>query len=80
VREQRVLVGDVGVGVEADGRHLVDAARGLLVQGLYVFEDVLEFEIARVELAGREAVEHEGVVGVGRVGDGDGTCLRFGGG
>jgi hypothetical protein len=43
-RHQRVLVGDVRVGVERDRRDLVGAAACLLVERLDVAQDVLDLE------------------------------------
>jgi hypothetical protein len=68
VRQQRIVVGNVGVGVKGDGRHVVFLRRHRnLIERLDVFEDVGEFQLARVEFVGGEAIKHEGVVGIGTV-------------
>ena len=68
---ERVLVGHVGIGVEGNRGDLVPARARALVQGLDVHELVLDVEVARGHLPLGEAVEHEGVVAVGAVGQGD---------
>ena len=51
-------------------------ADGLLVQRLDVGEGVGELEARNPNLVGGKAVEHERVVGIGAVGDGDFAHLR----
>ena len=53
------------------------AAPGALVERLDVGELVHVAEVAGVELPFRQRVEHEGVVGVGAVGDVDGLGHGF---
>ena len=72
--EQGVLVGEVGEGVDADGRDFQLAFEGPVVEGLDVLELVDELEVAVVELVVGQGVEHEGVVGVGAVPDPDGPA------
>ena len=64
-------VGQVGEGVDADGRDFELAVQGAAVEGLDVLELVDELEAAGVELVVGQGVEHEGVVGVGAVPDPD---------
>lgn len=68
--EQGVLIADVGVGVDADGRNIEFAAGGAFIEGLNVLEDVFEAVAFGVDEFLGEAVEHEGVVRVGRVAEG----------
>ena len=77
MRQQRVLVRDVRVGMKANRGDIVSFLVGRFVQGLNVFQNVLEFEIAGFNLVRREPVEHEGVVRIGRVREGDGSCLSL---
>src|ERR1035437_1062585 len=69
---QGVVLLQVGVGVEADGG---DVEEGLLlgaaVEGLDVAEGVREPVARDADLVGGQAIEHEGVIGVGTMGDGD---------
>ncbi len=68
--EQGVLVADVGVGVDANGGEVEFALGGAFVQGLDVLQDMFEAEaVGRDELF-RQGVEHESVVGVGRMTEG----------
>ena len=69
--EQGVAVGQVGEGVDADGRDFELAAQGAAVERLDVLELMDEPQAAGVELVVRQGVEHEGVVRVGAVPDPD---------
>ena len=69
---ERVVVLEVGVGVETDGGDVVEGFfAGALVEGFNVAESVGEAIARDADLVGGEAVEHEGVIGVGTVGDGN---------
>ena len=69
---QGVRVLEVGVGVEADGGDVVEGLfAGAAVEGFDVAEGVVEAVAGDADLVGGQAVEHEGVVGVGTMGDGD---------
>ena len=58
--------------MEGDGGDVVEGlVDGAVVEGLDVGEGVGELEAGDSDLVGGEAVEHEGVVGVGAVGDAD---------
>ena len=57
--------------MNGDRGHLQLRAPGALVEGLDIGELMHVADIAGVELPFRERVEHEGVVGVGAVGDVD---------
>ena len=67
--QQRVPVGEVGVGVDRHGGDLELAGQRAAVERLDVGELVRVAQLAGVELVVRERPEHEGVVGVGAVGD-----------
>ena len=72
-----VVVLEIGVGVEGDGGDVVEGfVDGAVVEGLDVGEGVGELEAGDAHLVGGETVEHEGVVGVGGMGDAD---LLYGG-
>ena len=65
--------------MKANRRYIVGAFPGFLVQGLNVFENVLEFNVAGLEFVSRQSVEHESVVGVRRMSDADNcgfNCFR----
>ena len=67
---QGVVLLHVRVGMEGDRGDVVEGLLdGALVQRLDVGEGVGELEAGDAHLVGGEAVEHEGVVGVGAVGD-----------
>jgi hypothetical protein len=69
---QGVVVLQVGVGVEGDGGDVVEGlVDGAVIEGLDIGEGVGELVARDANLVGGEAVEHEGVVGVGAVGDAD---------
>ncbi len=65
--QQRVLVTDVGVGVEADGGDIEFAARGTFVERLDILQNVLEAEAVRGNQILRQRIKHESVIGIGRV-------------
>ncbi len=62
--QQGVFVGDVGVGVDADGGDVEFSARGAFVERLDVLQDVLEMKAVRGDRILREGVKHEGVIGI----------------
>ncbi len=69
---QRVVLLQVGVGVEADGGHVEEGlVQGAAVEGLDVAQGVGKAVAGDAHLVGGQAIEHEGVVGVGAMGDGD---------
>ena len=61
--------------MKADGRHIISSAPRHLVEALNIFEHMRELNVARVELVRGERVEHECIVGVRRMRDGDGACF-----
>jgi len=85
VRKEEVSVREMGVGVKGDGGDRELARHRAAVQRLDVGELVVEREALGVDASLGERVEHEGVVGVGTVSDGDGVrgdhagILRLGG-
>ncbi len=71
-RHQRVVVLQVGVGVERDRGDIVEGfVNRLLVQRLDVGQRVGELQAGHAHLVGGEAVKHECVIGVRRVRDFD---------
>jgi hypothetical protein len=69
---QRVVLLQVRVGVEADGGDVEEGlVLGAAVEGLDVAQGVGEAVAGDADLVGGQAIEHEGVIGVGTVGDGD---------
>ena len=71
MRKDRVLVLHERIRRERHRRRLEPALERPLAQRLNVLQNVLELEAARVDRAGRERPEHEGVVGVGAVAEAD---------
>ena len=71
MREQDVLVLDERVRVEREGRHLEAPGERPQVERLDVLQDVLELEIAGVDLARGQRPEHERVVGIRAVAESD---------
>ena len=71
--QQSVIILDVGIGVERDGRDVINAVAfpRLLVQGLDVAKRMSEAQSGNAHLVGGQSIEHEGVVGVGAVRDAD---------
>ena len=65
--KKRVLVRHVGIGMEGNRRDLVFAFEGFPVQGFDIAKHVDVIEIAGIDLARGQRVEHECVVGVGTV-------------
>ena len=71
VREEQVTVGEIGIGVEGHGGDVELARDRSAVQRLDVGELVREDEALRVDVALRETVKHESVVGVRAMREGD---------
>jgi hypothetical protein len=71
VRQQDVLVLDERVRVERQRRDLEPSVERPEVQRLDVLQDVLELEVAGVDLPRRERPEHERVVGIRAVSEPD---------
>ena len=69
MRQQRVAVGEVGVGVDRDGGDFELARSARWFSDLDVLQLVDVGEPFRIDLAGGERVEHERVVGVRTVCD-----------
>ena len=58
--------------MEADGGYVEKGfVQGAPVEGLDVAQSVGEAVAGDADLVGGQAIEHEGVIGVGTVGDGD---------
>src|SRR5688572_22088043 len=73
VREQRVSIGEIGIRVDRDRRHVELTAQGAAVQSLDVLQLVDIAQALGVDLSVGEGVEHERVVGVRAVGEMDGA-------
>ena len=65
--QQRISLAHISVGVQADGGDVQFAARGAFVQRLDVLQNMLEAETVRRNQTLRQRVEHESVIGIGRV-------------
>src|ERR1700761_4768685 len=63
-RHQDVLVCYVGIRMIGNCGQLIQALSRLLVERLDIFEHVAECYQARANLLGRQAVKHEGIVGI----------------
>ena len=69
---QRVVLLQIRIGMKADGRHVVEGLfAGAAVQGLDVAERVGKAVAGHTNLVGRQAIKHEGIVGIGAMGNGD---------
>ena len=73
--KQGVLVEQIGIGVDADGRDFELALEGAAVERLDVLQFVLKDQVAGVDLAVGQGVEHEGVVGIGAMSDVDDSAV-----
>ena len=68
---EHVAVGQIGIGVKAEGGQFQFAGHGAAVERLDIDHLVPEPIAARIDLVPRQGVEHEGVVGIGAVPDTD---------
>ena len=75
MRQQCVLVRNVGIGVKTDRSYVINSLASFFIQHLNVFKHVLEVQIARVDLVRRQRVEHKRVIGVGRMSERDCSLL-----
>jgi hypothetical protein len=73
------MIQHVRVGVDGYGGDVQLAPGAALVERLDVLEDVLEFVAARIDLALRHRVEHEGIVRIGGVSEGQVFVRRHNG-
>ena len=76
-RQQRVLVEQMRIGMDADGGDFQLAAQGPAIERLDVLQFVLEEQVAGVDLVVGQSMKHEGIIGIGAVADGD-ESLRHG--
>ena len=67
----RVLVLNIRIGVKGYRGDVVKAVQGLAIQGLDIAKGVSELHVGNANFAGRHPIEHESVVRVGTVRDGD---------
>ena len=77
VRQQRVLVDEMRVGVKRHRRHLVAPLERRPVQRLDVREHLVDDDAAGVDVVARQAIEHERVVGIRAVRDGDANLSHW---
>ena len=70
-RHQRVLILDIRIGMERDRTDVINSLARLLIQGLDVAEGMSEAQACGANFVCGQAVEHEGVVGIGAVGHGN---------
>jgi hypothetical protein len=75
MRQQHVFVGYVGVRMEADSSDVVSPFERFFVKRLYVFENVSESKIARVQLVCGQPIKHKGVIRIR--GMSNRNCPRF---
>ena len=69
---QRVVVLDVGIGVKADRRHIVERLFfGAAVQRLDIAQGMRELVSRHANLVRGQAIKHEGVIRVGTMRNGD---------
>ena len=71
VRQQRVSIHEVRVRVERHGGDFVLPGERRAVERLDVGQHLLDVDALDLDGAGRQTIEHEGVVGIGTVGNGD---------
>ena len=76
MREQGVAIGEIRVGVQRDRGDLELAGQRAPIQRLDVGELVRVATATGVDLPARHCPEHEGIVGVGTVGDANDTGIR----
>src|SRR5713226_2586525 len=63
--QKGILVEEMGVGMNADGRHVELAAQRSAVERLDILKLMTKLQVAGVELVMRQGVKHESVVRVG---------------
>ena len=72
---KNILVGQIGVGVQADGRQFQLAGKGAAVERFDVDQLVLEGVAAGIDFSVGQGMKHEGVVRIGTVADADSLPL-----
>src|SRR6266705_5695970 len=65
--KQCVLVGDISIRVDGDRGNMQLAAPRALIQRLNIFQPMVETITAKIDFVFGHCVEHEGIVGIGRV-------------
>ena len=68
---EHVAIGQMGVGVQAQGRQFQLAAERPAIERFDIHQFVPELVRSGVDLAAGQGVEHEGIVGVGAMADAD---------
>ena len=68
-------VGQIGVGVQADGRQFQLAGKGPAVERFDIDQLVLESVAAGIDLAVGQGMKHEGIVRIGTMADADSLPL-----
>ena len=66
-RQQGILPADKSVGMNANGRDVQFASRGPLVERLDVLQNMLELKAMGRNQALGQGIEHESVIGIGRM-------------
>ena len=66
-RQERVLVTDVGVGMNADGADVQFPARRTLIECLNILQNVRETETGSQDQLLGQPIKHKGVIGVRRM-------------
>ena len=77
VRQQRVLVDEMRIGVKGHRRHLVAPLERRPVQRLDVREHLVDDDAAGVDVVARQTIEHERVVGIRAVRDSDANLSHW---
>ena len=68
---ERVILVNIGIGMQGDGGQVQLAFTRTLVEGFDVLQDVFVNQVSGVDLAFCQAIEHEGVIGIGAVSECD---------
>ena len=76
VRQQRVLVDQVRVGVKRNRRDLVASLERGAVQRLDIRQDLIDDDAPGFHVPARQPEKHERIVGIGTVGNGDSCFLH----
>lgn len=76
--EEHIFVSDGGIGGKTDGRDVVGFREGGFVEGLDIGQDVGVLVAGSGELVSGQGIEHEGVIGIGGMGELDFDRLLFG--
>ena len=75
--EHGIALGEVGIGVDGGGAQLQLGPQAPLIQALDVLKLLDDLQVLGVDEPFGQRIEHEGVVGIRRMGDGDAPGLRL---